>query len=262
MLHRLSLLVLVIATFCSCYDRHSEPPINDGALSENCDISQLHQLCKGGCHTVSSDIVCVGRVTSSDSEGNFYRSMFVEDATAGVEILLGTYNIEAQYPVGVSVELHLKGCAIMAKDGIVQVGLPPQSFDTAPREFESEVVIDRHIIRGSSVEDIEPLVCAIPSLDASLCGRFVKVTNIWHAPLSDSNEEPSLVEYHRFSNDNEDIVYAYISPYAEFASMPIPSEFVSLQGILFHESVNDGKGRQFVIKPRFKDDISTIDYAH
>ena len=62
-------------------------------MSGNCDISQLYQLCQGGCHTISSDIVCVGRVTSSDSEGNFYRSMFVEDSTAAVEILLGTYNI-------------------------------------------------------------------------------------------------------------------------------------------------------------------------
>lgn len=262
MLHKLSLLLLVVATFCSCYDHHDEPPINGGAMSGNCDISQLYQLCQGGCHTISSDIVCVGRVTSSDSKGNFYRSMFVEDSTAAVEILLGTYNIEAQYPVGVVVELHLKGCAVMIKEEILQVGLPPQSFDTAPREFESQVVIDRHIIRGSSVEDIKPLVCNIPSLDTSLCGRFVKVTDIWHAPLTDSDEESSMVEYHRFSNDNEDIVYTYISPYAEFASMPIPVEFVSVQGILFYESVKNEQSRQFVIRPRFKDDISTIDSTH
>lgn len=258
MLHRLSILLLSVALLCGCYDHHNEPPINGEVLSANCDIAQLYQLCKGdNCHIISSNIVCVGQVTSSDGEGNFYRSMFVEDSTGAIEIKLGTYNIEAQYPVGISVALHLQGCAIMVKENILQMGLPPQSFDTEPREFESQVVIDRHIVRGDSTENITPLVCSIASLDTSLCGRFIEVADLQHAPLSDSCTELSLVGYHRFSDNNENSIFSYINPLATLASMPIPEERVAIRGILFYESV-DGKSRHFVIKPRFKDDVSII----
>ena len=131
------LLLLLLLLFGSCYDRHSEPQAEPLPMVANVQIEQLRQLCANGCYNVVSDIICVGRVTSSDREGNFYRSMFIEDETGAIEIKLGTYNIEAQYPIGLMVAVDLNGCAIMLNNDILQVGLPPQSFDTAPREFEA-----------------------------------------------------------------------------------------------------------------------------
>lgn len=249
-----SLLLLSAGVLSGCYDNHSEPSIEPFALRANANIALLYQLAADGCYNITSDIVCVGRVTSSDRDGNFYRSMFVEDETGAVEVKLGTYNIAAQYPVGVEVALRLKGTAVMFKDNILQIGLPPQSYDIALREFEAQEVVDRHILRGNSVERLAPLSLPINSLGTSLCGRFVQVENIYYKPTAEDKKRG----FYRFENDEEYRVFVEISPYSNFSTLEIPASMVSIQGILYHKTVGDGQGRQFVIKPRFADDISTI----
>lgn len=255
MRHIIVSLVLLLA-MSGCYDRHKEPSTNEFAERANCSIAQLQQLCNERCYNINSDLVCVGRITSSDREGNFYRSMVVEDGTGGVEILLGIYDIAAQYPVGVMVAIELNGTAIMVKNGVVQVGLPPQSFDSSPREFESQAVIDKHIKRSNSVESIAPMHCNLTTLDTSLCGRFVQVENLQYSPIENKESD-----YHRFTDSNANEIYLYISPYADFANYDLSATGSStIQGILYHETVGLNIGRQYVIKPRFADDISDIEH--
>lgn len=245
-------LIISMLLLSGCYDNHSEPPTTPFTAQANSEITELHQLCTNGCYNIVSDIVCAGHVTSSDRDGNFYRSMFVEDETGAIEIKLGTYNIAAQYPIGLMVALRLKGCAVMFKDNTLQVGLPPQSFDTAPREFEAQEIIDQHIVRSNSIEKTTPLTLDIPSLHTSLCGRFVRLSGLQFTPTTDNNDNG----YYRFIDSEERIVFVYISPYANFSTIDIQTATTTIQGILYYEPVGGGVGRQFVIKPRFADDIS------
>ena len=251
-----TILIASLLLLSGCYDNHNEPLAEPFATQANAKIEILRQLCAGGCYNIVSDMVCVGRVTSSDKSGNFYRSIFIEDETGAVEIKLGTYNIEAQYPIGLMVAVRLKGCAIMLKENILQVGLPPQSYDTAPREFEAQEVIDRHIVRSNSVKVVTPLLRTITQLDTSLCGRFVRIENLHHTPLDNKQEE----EFYRFIDNEEQSVFLHISPYSNFATLQMPDSEVAIQGILYHESVGYNIGKQFVIKPRFADDITNIEY--
>ena len=248
-------IVLLFAT-SGCYDSHKEPPTGEFVEQENCNIMQLKQLCKDGYYSINSELVFVGRITTSDREGNFYRSMVVEGTSGGMEVLLGIYDIAAQYPIGLMVAIDLRGTAIMLNNGILQVGLPPRSFDSTPREFESQTIIDRHIKRSNSIENIEPLRCDIASLNEALCGRFIEFNNIYHNPLSANEEENTMCDYHRFTDNNGYAVFTYISPYADFPNLEIPTTNTSIQGILYRESVGMGIGEQFVIRPRFADDIS------
>lgn len=251
---RLFLIILLFLSAVGCYDSHKEPLQEEVAMQANCTMEQLRRMCFSGCYAVVTDIICMGRVTSSDKEGNFYRSLVVEDDSGGVEIKLGTYNIDSQYPIGLIVMLRLKGAAIMVEDGVVKVGLPPQSFDSAPRDMEAQSVIDAHLVRGTSIEEITPMVCDIASLDTSLCGRFVRVENLLHSPLDGYEEK----EYYLFKESSDRTICLYISSYANFSDIDIPTSELSIQGVLYYENVGMGIGKQFVIKPRSKDDISTI----
>lgn len=246
--------MLSLSMLCGCYDTHKLPQQDDYLPSANCDIVQLRQLAANGCYEIPSDMVCAGRVTSSDRDGNFYRSMFVEDSTGAIEVKLGTYNIAAQYPVGLTVALHLKGLAIMVENGVLQVGLPPQSYDTRPREFEAQEIIDRYVVRGNSVEDIASFACDIASLDDSMCGRFVSVTDLYYTPMAYDRESGYL----RFVGADERIIFVYISPYSNLSAMEISTTALAIQGILSYDTIGDEGDKQFVIRPRFKDDISTI----
>ena len=256
---KLLFLVITLFTFVAggCYDNNSTPASTEFNNSHTCSIAQLQKFCENGCYNITSDIICVGRVTSSDREGNFYRSIVVEDDSGGLEIKLGLYNIATHYPIGVMVALHLNGTAIMKQNGVVAVGLPPQSFDSAPREMEAQEVIDRHIIRSNSIEPITPYTCDIKALNHSLCGRFIRIESLRHAPLPDREMCSSLAEYHRFTDNEENNIFTYISPKSDFATREIPTSEISVQGILYYETVGMGIGEQFVIKPRFSNDITT-----
>jgi len=251
-----AILITLLIIFSGCYDKHSEPPTTPPMLQANAHLGELNRLCANGCYNIVSDIVCVGRITSSDRDGNFYRSVFVEDGTSAVEIKLGTYNTSTQYPVGLEVAIYLKGTAIMFEDNILQIGLPPQSYDTAPREFEVQEIIDRHIVRSNSIEEITPLSLDIPSLHTSLCGRFVRISGLQFAPITDNSSNG----YYRFIDSEERIIFVYISPYANFSTIALSTTTTTIQGILCHEPVGGGMGHQFVIKPRFADDISDIEH--
>ena len=253
--------IVAVIALCGCYDNHNRPASEEFSEQANCTIAQLKMFCKSGCYNITSDMVCIGRITSSDREGNFYRSVFVEDNTAAVEVKLGIYNIEAQYPVGLLVALRLNGTAVSLADNVLQLGLPPQSYDTAPREFEAQEVIDHHIVRSNSVSEVSATEYHISDLATSLCGRFVKLSDLRYEPLVEESEESEEArnDYLRFIDSDNNVVFAYISPYANFANSVIPTEPLSIQGVLYHEAVGMGLGRQFVIKPRSKDDFTTLD---
>ena len=246
-----------------CYDNHgcsAEDPLVSG---ETTSISRIYEIASETvCHTITSDMVCVGRVTTSDREGNFYRTMFVEDATGGVEVQVGIYDVASQYPEGLEVALHLKDCAVMKHDGVVQVGLPPQSYDDFPREFESQVMLDRYVVRGTSVAPIAPRLVDVPSLSAEMCGRRVRVENLRYVADDISPEEPRLVGYCRFEDSDGCVLFCYISEYADFANIVAPTTAVALQGILLYEDVGGGNGHHFVLKPSYRDDIEVTTAIH
>ena len=253
-LHIFALFALVLS---GCYDSHTEPLLPIFDEQDNCDIAELQALSQNGCYDVIHDMVCVCRVTSSDREGNFCRSIVVEDQSGGAEIKLGIYNSASQYPIGLLIALRLNGCSAMFNNGVLQIGLPPQEHDALPRELASQEIIDQHIVRSNDVEMVVPNTYDIASLDSTVCGRFIAIEGLLHAPL---NEEESLTEgYSRFVDKNGEFIYLYISPYANFAANEMPTSTVNIQGILYREKVGEDIGEQFVIKPRFADDISTTD---
>ena len=67
--------------------------------------------------------------------------------------------------------------------------------------------------------------------------------------------------YLRFVDADERAIYVNISTYSNFSTIEIPVTTLSVQGILYYKSVGEVDGRQFVITPRFKDDISAVDKA-
>ena len=251
----IAVLIVAATLFGGCYNQHSEAPETEFAERANTKLGALRELCANGMYAIDWDMICVGRITSSDSEGNFYRSIVVEDESGAVEIKLGLYNSATQYPVGLMVALHLNNTATLFENGVIQIGLPPQSFDESPREMESQAVIDNHIVRSNSVNHTTPLVCDITGLDNGLCGRFVALENLHYAPIGGEENQ----EHFRFVDSEGNPIFVYVSHYADFAGLEFSATERDIRGILYYESVGMNIGKQFVIKPRFKDDIATAD---
>lgn len=239
----------LLLLFGGCSDRGGEGDGDASLPLSNTSLATLRTLAVGGCFRIDREIVCEGRVTTTTAEGNFYRTLFVEDESGGVEILLGLYDADATYPEGLYVVLQLYGTAVMVKNGVVQVGLPPTSYDDEPREMESQVVIDKHILRGDSVVPIEPKRCGIEELSESMCGTLVCVSGLRYAPIVE-DEKSLLSGMCRFVDSEGAMLYSYVSEYANFATEPIPDGEVAICGILSYEYVGEVSQHYFVVTPR------------
>lgn len=250
---RFIILCTFILLLSGCYDRHRTPPTVSSTVEANCSIDELRRLCAEGMYNIDTEKVCVGRVTSSDREGNFYRTLLIEDESGALELKLGTYNSASQFPIGLQIFVRLNGTALMVEDGVIQVGLQPLGHDNRPREFESQATIDRHIIRSTSVEDIAPLELTIPALDTSFCGRFVRIEGLHRVP---SEADDNNKGYYCFCDDSGMEIFLNISPYANFTLPDTSSSRVTLQGVLYHSTIGIDEKGCYIIKVRFSDDIS------
>ena len=154
--------------------------------------------------TIEQDLWIGGKVNSSDEAGNIYKSIFIQDETAGVEIKIGRYSLYNEYKPGQTVYVYLNGLTIgmygyktgsYGGNGMIQVGMydpknqidPTNAFDTDRylREHPSATIpdfsalayetsymelpqlVDAHVFRGALGEPVAPAVLTPAELPAA-----------------------------------------------------------------------------------------------
>lgn len=251
-------IIALLFALAGCYDSHELPSQSDSITTPNTTIAQLRTLSSRNRAVVhTKDIIIKGTVTSDDSEGNFYRTLYIEDQTAAAEIFIGFYDLCAVYPPGCTIALKLNGCATYIDNETLQIGLPSESYSTYEIDyFYTSAVADRYIIRDSDVQTISGTQINASQLSASLCGRLVTLSSLQHTPL-DAEDTATAAGYHRYSDGEGKYLYLNISEYADFADIKLPKQILSITGILSYSSVGYNVGKQFVITPRRADDITS-----
>lgn len=246
----------------ACYDSARLPHDDVPLPSATTTIADLRRLCNGKSIDIEADVVVVGRVSTTDAEGNFSRSFFVDDGTGGIEIMAGTYDLYRKYPQGVQVAIALNGCRTGFTDGAMQAGLRPESY--AAYEvgyFMSDVLLDSHIQRGTDRAEITPTSIAIDALDPAWCGRLVRIEGVKYAPDPEQATEPAepqMVGYNRFTDSAGNTVYTFVRDGADFAATPLPTAPLALCGIVLRGNVPNA-GICYIIKPRTSADYEILD---
>ncbi len=253
--HRLLAGTIAAIALSGCYDRHSQAA--DGAVlpAATTSVAELRKVCDEPM-TITRDVVLRCRVTTDDRPGNFYRTLFAEDGTGGVEIFVGTYNSSAKYPAGADIALRLNGCAVALTDGVLQIGLEAESYSsTAVDYFLSDVLLDRHIVRGADRVPVEPADVTVGELTETMCGRLVRIPGVRYSP-ADEADDGRCEGFRRFTDTAGNEIYTSVSEYADFADAAIPDGTAALRGILLHGHVTN-VGRGFIVKPIDADGYET-----
>ncbi|MDR2894591.1 MAG: DUF5689 domain-containing protein [Alistipes sp.] len=274
---RTAAAILLILALGSC--RHWEAPRfdpadpSDPAALPNVTLGDLRTyLHEEAEMTFAEDLVLSGRVVSSDRAGNFYNTFFIDDGTGAAEIMAGMYDLDAVYRPGQRVTVRARGLAVGWRDGVMQIGLPPEPGNRFPTGyFYHPAVIRPYVTTTRDIEPVEPLDVSPDELSTSLCGRLVRIRGL-AADLTDSSDTaisatwattlPAPVTgYVRFrdtSNPDADNPNAFItvvtSGYASFASSPVPAGVVTLTGILSY-GLGGTSREQFLLKLRDENDI-------
>lgn len=256
---RLRQIAIAVASLAAvgCFDSFDDRTEMPAAEPATVTIAELRRLCNGASADITADAVIAGRVTTSDEAGNFNRTFFVEDATGGAEIMAGTYDIRNKYPPGATVSVNLAGCRVAFANGAIQIGLKPKSHSQYSVDyFMTDVLLDRHIIRGEGLSEVVPMPIAVS--DTNLCGRLVIIDGLRHTP--DTADDRTFGGYRRFAAADGSEIYSYVREYADFAGDTIPDGEVSLCGILLYGRIT-GIGDRFILKPRSRNDCTTAHTA-
>ncbi len=250
--------------FAGCYDDAPTPRESLGRELPPATLT-LGELIAG--HTaiprrITRAEVVHATVTTSNDGNNFRQSLLLEDRGAALAILVGTSAAAGEhYPCGCRVALYAEGLLLCDTLGMVCIGVAPAPGSRQPiAPIESRQQLDRLLLPGGRIESPEPLQTTVSELPALSPGRLVQIGGLRYKEDCEdgcvaTDTEPVWSGYRCFVDADGRTVHTYVSPYARFASYPIPHTPLQLTGILQHHRVYG-----CILKPRTAADVGDSDY--
>ena len=158
--------------------KYEEPAVIQPAkLQPNITIADLCAMYKTGSPwQIDRDLIIGGKVTTTDKPGNFYKSLYIQDETAGIEIKLGKNGLYNYYQEGQMLYVRLFGLTLgmygyksgnYGGQGMVQVGFEDPSGEYETAYLESTYLIDSHIFAGEKGDPVEAEVITESQLPQS-----------------------------------------------------------------------------------------------
>lgn len=214
-------LSIMFATgFTACiHDDFEEPDRWNMPEGEVITIAQLRNMFAGEPVTFESDISVYATVTMDDKSGNIYRSAFIQDGTAAINLRLvapgGIYR-------GDSVRVYLKGTTLGSYQRMLQL---------------DNVNVDRNIFKVAVMKEAVPKDVTISDVKSgTFQGQLVRLNNVQFniadagKPFADSEGLETLNRTLEDCDGNKVIVRT--SGYASFADQAAPQGNGSLIAVV------------------------------
>lgn len=159
----------------------------------------IQELCatysQGNPKMMTGNKIIAGKVISTDQPGNFYKSFYIQDETAGIEIKMGRNSLYSDYQEGQTVYVRCNDLWLgmygykdgsYGGQGMVQIGAEDVSKQYETSYIEAPLLIDTHIFRGVAGEPVKPVVISESELPSALqhqahnrnVGRLVTLKNL------------------------------------------------------------------------------------
>jgi len=198
--------------FTTNYPNPKEEEIN--IIQPTHTIAQLVSLYKQGYPLeIKEDIIISGVVSTTDQPGNFYKSIYIQDETGGIELKIGKNGLYNDYLRGQRLYVKCKGLTLgcygfkdnskYGGNGMISLGYSDPSGQYETSYLENSLLIDTHILKGPFDGIPEPVVLTASQLpgqyDTQLnnkyLGRLVTLKGLTYA-----NEVFCLI----YLNSNQD----------------------------------------------------------
>lgn len=146
------LMVATAITFSACKKNFDNPPgAGDPNLVANTSIKTLKALhaTAGALDVITTDIVISGVVVANDKSGNFYKQLFIQDATGGLQVLLEATSLYGTYPVGRRIFIKCNGLCISDYNGTMELGIKATVGGLPSIQGIPSNVISNYVVGGS-----------------------------------------------------------------------------------------------------------------
>lgn len=214
-------------------------PTYDG--NSNCTIANLKAMYQGTLDSIEQDTVIQGIVVANDESGNFYKTLIIQDGTAGIEVKIDRYDMYTSFKVGQRVFIKCKGLYLGDYGKLVQLGY---IYNGAIGRIP-DVIADKHIFRDS-LPGLAPApkILTIPTLTPEYLSMLVQINDVHFAEPGALFAEPSATTNRTIEDENGNTLTLRTSNYASFAANKLPHGKGNIRGIL---SIFNG-GYQFYIR--------------
>ena len=147
--------------FYSCNKTYDNPPVNEVPIGKVISIGDLKDEYPGNAVTIDSNYTIFGNITSEETNGNFYKEVFIQDLSGAIKLKLkasgGLY-------IGDSVRINVQGLTMSDYGELIQL---------------DNVDVDQQVVKISTGKFIEPYEATINQLSLSEDqSRLVKLNDV------------------------------------------------------------------------------------
>ncbi len=244
-------VALTIAA-ASCSDDFTYPPlvIPSATMQPNTNIGDLKSLYwqddRNYCSTITPlsdgrDLIIKGRVVSSDSSGNIYKNVIIEDNSGAITVAVNANDLYKTYQYGQEVVVNCTGLQIGGYNGLMQLGSQGEYNGAPSMTFMTKEIFADHAQPDGlpAPQKVIPAIFTLDQLDAALNDPAVKREYMSRlVTVSDVSFETPGQQFaptastDRYVKNGDKKLNVRCSSYASFKNEIIPSGTGSVTGIL------------------------------
>jgi hypothetical protein len=142
------LILLLFITGCNKFDPpgFSAPTEMQATMT----IKELKGLYMGGGTLIEDkDAVIRGTVISTDKYGNFYRSIYIQDETTGIEVKIGKTALYNNYKIGQIVYVKVYRLSLGQYGGLLQLGYTSTDPRYETSYLDADLIIHNSVFAGA-----------------------------------------------------------------------------------------------------------------
>jgi hypothetical protein len=236
---RITACFLLIVWLVSCRTQWDQPSLSiPASLSANTTLREIRKLhFPGNVEKIVDDWVVAGVVVANDRTDNFYKTIVIQDSTAGISIRLDASALHLTYPEGLQVFVRLKGCWLGDYGGLLQLGAGVDRSDSIyPRLLPIPVPLFQQVlVPGLPNQWVKPREVDIRQLNDSFQNCLVTIPQVELIPSdtgktwADANNQTAV--NHVITSCNSGSMYVRTSGFAKFASAKTPRGNGKITGI-------------------------------
>ncbi|PLW94152.1 MAG: hypothetical protein C0592_03950 [Marinilabiliales bacterium] len=253
---KLMFLAAISALFLgSCVQEDFDVPdivIPEVDFDSNMSIADLKAGYPGVLDSIGEDTIIQGIVIANDESGNFYKTIVIQDNTAGIEVKIDRYDMYTEFKVGQRVFIKCRGLYLGDYGGLVQLGyIYDNDIGRIP-----DVIADDHIFRDSLPGAAPtPVTLTIPTLSPTYLSMLIRIDSVHFVEVGQTFSESTGTTNRTIEDEYGNQLLLRTSNYASFAANDIPAGVGSVVGVL---SIYNGD-YQFYI--RDLNDLVNWDYG-
>lgn len=242
LLNKIICLLVLAITVMSCEREYDRPPLSEPTYkgpNANITISEFRERFKDATQdkpdTIKEDLILKAVIISTDETGNIYKTMYIQDETGGIGMLVDQSDVYATYRQGQLVYINLNGlCASYYGD--IQIGHLEGYLYRTPWEVFQEHVMksgwpDKNQIEVKTYSDISKLNENSNAVKATfVCLTGVHFVDGGKKPYVDTETENYGTRVLKDAYGNS--IDVRTSSYASFAAEMLPTGTGNIKAVL------------------------------